>query len=76
MAPSDDISDNHGGVNQAVIPPSIYYHRHPYREIETRGNFLIILSLVKIETRDKILHFLSVGVRALKENINDNISTG
>ena len=34
MAPSDDISDNHGGVNQVVNPQSIYYHRHSYRKIE------------------------------------------
>ena len=66
MAPSDDISDNHGGVNQVVISPSMYYHSHSYREIEeieTRGNFVIILSLVEEETRDKFLHLLSVGVR-------------
>jgi hypothetical protein len=28
MAPSDDISDYHGGVSQVVIPSSIDYHSH------------------------------------------------
>ena len=29
---------------------------------DTRDNFYKISSLVRIETRDKILHFLSIGV--------------
>ena len=70
MAPSDDISDNHGGVSQVVIPPSIDYHIHPYREIEeidTRGNIIKILSFVKIETRDKIIKKLPLVSISLYE---------